>query len=136
MRPAEDLERGSVSVLVAVLLPCLLLVLALVVDGADRMRALARADEVAAEAARAALAALDTRGPQITLDPTQARSAAQHVLAASGHHGEITFHGRAVEVSVTHTEPAVIGLFGPVHRVTGHADAALGVGTTNPGLAP
>lgn len=136
MRPAEDLERGSVSVLVAVLLPCLLLVLALVVDGADRMRALARADAIAAEAARAALTALDTRGPRISLDPTQARSAAQRVLAASGHHGEITFHGRAVEVTATHTEPAAIGLFGPTHRVTGHADAALGVGTTHPGLAP
>lgn len=130
-------DRGSVSVLVAVLLPALLLVLALVVDGADRMRALARADAVAAEAARAALTALDTRTPQITLDTATARSAAQDALAASGHRGEVAFDGdRTVRVTVSHSEPAVIGLLDPVHHVTGRAEAQLGVGTSNSGLAP
>ncbi|MGW0891508.1 hypothetical protein [Saccharopolyspora gregorii] len=125
------------SVLVAVLLPALLLLLALVIDGADRMRALARADDAAAEAARAALTAVDTRSPQITLDTATARSAAQDALAASGHHGEIQLDAaRTVRVTVTHAEPAVIGLFGPTHHVTGHAEAQLGVGTTDPGLAP
>lgn len=136
MKPRDTSERGSVSVVVAVLLPCLLLVLALVVDGTDRMRALARADAVAAETARAALTALDTRGPQITLDPASARDIAHTVLVASGHRGDITFHGRTVAVSVAHTEPAVIGLLGPDHHVTGQAEAALGLGTSTPGLAP
>ncbi|GAB2677262.1 hypothetical protein GCM10027271_42610 [Saccharopolyspora gloriosae] len=134
---SHDRDRGSVSVLVAVLLPALLLLLALVVDGADRMRALARADAVAAEAARAALTALDTRTPQITLDTAPARSAAQDALTATGHRGEVAFDGqRTVRVTVAHTEPAPIGLLGPVHHVTGRAEAQLGVGTSNPGLAP
>jgi len=136
MTPTTPTERGSASVLLAALMPCLLLLLALVIDGTDRMRALAHADTVAAEAARAALTALDTRGPHITLDPPQARAAAHTLLAASGHTGEITLHDRAVEVSVAHTEPATIGLLGPVHHVTGHAEAHLGLGTSTPGLAP
>ena len=129
-------DRGSISLLVAVLLPCLLLVLALVVDGADRMRALARADAVAAEAARAALTALDTRATSITVDTRRARRAAQSTLAASKHRGEITLDGRTVRVSVQHSEPAAIGLLGTSHQVTGHATAALGIGTSSPGLAP
>ena len=132
----NERERGSVSLLVAVLLPCLLLVLALVVDGADRMRALARADAIAAEAARAALTALDTRGPQVAVDHGQARQAARHVLTTGRHQGEVRFDGRAVVVSVRHTEPALIGLLGPAHHVTGHAEAQLGLGTNSPGITP
>ncbi|WP_338600522.1 hypothetical protein [Saccharopolyspora sp. SCSIO 74807] len=132
----NERERGSITLLVAVLLPCLLLVLALVVDGADRMRALARADAVAAEAARAALTALDTRSAQITLDAGQARNAAQAALTATGHRGEIRLDGRIVQVTVAHSEPAAIGLLGATHEVTGRADAELGIGTSTPGRAP
>ncbi|MEY8042748.1 hypothetical protein AB8O55_25360 [Saccharopolyspora cebuensis] len=124
------------SVLVAVLLPCLLLLLALVVDGAAHLRALARADAIAAEAARAALTALNTRTPHLTLDPTTARRAAHAALAATGHRGEITLDGRTVRITVAHTEPAALGLFGPTFHVTGRAEAQLGVGTTEPGLTP
>ncbi|MBK0870217.1 hypothetical protein INP57_25735 [Saccharopolyspora sp. HNM0986] len=135
IRPHEH-DRGSISVLVAVLLPCLLLVLTLVVDGADRMRALARADAVAAEAARAALTALDTRTTTITIDTHRARRAAHSALAASGHRGTITLDGRRVQVRVAHSELTKIGLLGRIHDVTGHATAELGLGTSSPGLTP
>ncbi|MGW1680086.1 hypothetical protein [Saccharopolyspora sp. NPDC002376] len=130
----EPSDTGSVTVLVAVLVPCLLLVCSLVADGADRLRALTRADAIAAEAARAALTALDTRGPTLTLDTHTATTSAQHYLAATGHTGRITVDGAAtVQVTVTHTEPARIGLLWDSHTVTGHATAALATSPNTPG---
>lgn len=124
-------ESGSVSVLVAVVVPSLLLVLALVVDGTDRLRLQDRADAVAAEAARAGATAVDTRGPTVTLDRAAALRAAQSSLAATGHTGtaEIDPVG-AVHVSVAHREPAPIGLLGHTLSATGHATAGLGTGTS------
>lgn len=124
-------DEGSVSVLVAVLVPCLMVVFALIVDGADRLRALAHADAVATEAARAALTAVDTRGATIILDHTDAAHAAQAYLAATAHTGTIALErANTVHVLVSHTEPAAIGLLGGEHHVTGEASAVLGVGTS------
>lgn len=126
-------DRGSVSVLVAVLVPCLLLVLALVVDGTDRLRTQAHAEATATETARAALTAVDTRAPTVQLDTRRAATRAQHYLASSGHHGSVAITGdRSVQVTVRHTEPAALGLLTSVHTVTGRAEATLGVGTSQP----
>jgi len=68
-------DEGSVTVPAAVLAAALLLVLALVVDGGARLRATSRADSLAAEAARAAVSAVDLRGPTVVVDrPGPARS--------------------------------------------------------------
>ena len=124
-------EVGSVSVLVAVLVPSLLLVLALVVDGTDRLRLHDRADAAAAEAARAAATAVDTRGPVVTLDRAAALQAAQSALAATGHTGTTTITASGtVQVSVADREPAPIGLLGPTLTSSGQATAGLGTGTT------
>lgn len=126
MRGRDD---GSVSVLVAVLVPCLLLLCALLVDGADRLRVRARADAVAAETARSALTALDTRHTTITLEPAQATSAARRYLAATGHTGTVSLQSPStVAVTVTYTQPAAIGLLWDAHTVTGHATASLQTG--------
>ncbi|WP_010310288.1 hypothetical protein [Saccharopolyspora spinosa] len=125
------------SVLIAVLAPCLLLVFAVLVDGADRLRVLARADAIAAETARAALTALDTRGPAITLDPVHAATAARRYLTATHHTGTLVLDGaRTVHVTVWHSEPAAIGLLWTTHTVTGSATAQLAVGTNTPGSTP
>lgn len=127
--PSRD--DGSVTVLAALLVPCVLLVTALLVDGADHLRLLARADAVAAEAARAALTALDTRGPTVRIDPDHAVTAARTYLAARHHTGEIALPAPdIVEVTVHHTEPTALGLFGPTHTVTGHATAQLELGAS------
>lgn len=121
-------ECGSVTVLAAVLIPALLLVIALVVDGAGQLRAISRADAVAAEAARAAQTALDTRGRTVTVDPAAAVAAARSYLDQAGHTGRITVSSPdTVTVSVTVTIPAAIGLAGPTHAATGTATARLGV---------
>ncbi|MFD2400008.1 hypothetical protein ACFSVJ_28895 [Prauserella oleivorans] len=70
--------------LIAVLVPALLFMLALVVDGAGQLRATARADAIAAEAARAAQTALDTRGATVVVDPAAAVAAAHSYLSAAG----------------------------------------------------
>lgn len=127
-------DGGSISVFVAVLAVSLVFVVALVADGTDRMRLQAHADAVAGEAARAALTAVDTRNTTIGLDPATATAAARQYLAATGHPGSIHVDpAGTVHVTVTHTEPAEIGLLTPTQTVTGHATAQLAVGTTDPG---
>lgn len=135
MREFDD--AGSVTVLVAVLVPALLLVVALVVDGAGQLRAISRADAVAAEAARAAQTALDTRGETIVVDPAPAATAARSYLAQAGYRGTVAITGsHTVEVTVTVSYRAVFGLGGPHHTATGTATAQLGVGTSPPGASP
>ena len=124
-----DSDRGSVTVLAAVLILALVAALALVVDGAGKLRALNRADAIAAEATRAALSAVDTRGSEPRLDTPAALRAAHAYLTRVGHPGSITITGaKAVTVTVTLTEPAAIPVFGASYTVTGHAYAELGVG--------
>ena len=130
-------ESGSVTVLVAVLVPSLLLVLALVVDGTDRLRLQDHADAVAAEAARAAATAVDTRGPTITLDRAAALRAAHSALAANAHAGTVTIDPvGTVHVTVGHQEPAPIGLLGTTLSATGQATAGLDAATTSTGGRP
>ncbi|NKQ51991.1 hypothetical protein HFP15_03740 [Amycolatopsis sp. K13G38] len=128
-------DAGSVSVMVAVLVPALLLVFALVVDGSARLRAIARADAVAAEAARAANTAVDTRSSNVGVDTVHAARTAADYLARAGHPGQVTITGpRAVRVTVTVTEPTTIGLLGGSAQATGTALAQLGVGTRDGNL--
>ena len=129
-------EDGSVTVLVAALLPALLLVLALVVDGTDQLRVQSRADAVAAEAARAAGTAVNTRGTSIEIEPAAARDAAQSYLAASGHTGTILLSpGGTVRATATHSEPAAIGMLSPTTEATGEATAVVDVGTSTGDLS-
>ncbi|HYT09237.1 MAG TPA: hypothetical protein VEL73_01100 [Mycobacteriales bacterium] len=124
-------ERGSVTVLTALAALALLLMAGLVVDGAGRMRAAGRADRIAAEAARAAVQAADTRGRTLTLDRPAAVRAARRYLAAAGLTGTAAVTGpRTVEVSVTvHGHDLILGLLGdPDYTMTGQATATLAVG--------
>lgn len=135
MREPDD--AGSVTVLVAVVVPALLLVVALVVDGSGQLRTISRADAIAAEAARAAQTAIDTRGETIVVDTASAATVARSYLAQAGHHGTVTITGPdTVQVTVTVSQEAVFGLGGPTHTATGTATAQLGVGTSPPGGSP
>ncbi|GAA3570690.1 hypothetical protein GCM10022222_63490 [Amycolatopsis ultiminotia] len=128
-------DAGSVSIMAAVLAPALLLVFALVVDGSARLRAIARADALAAEGARAANTAVDIRSSSIGIDTTAAARTASGYLAHAGHAGRVTITGpRTVRVTVTVTEPAPIGLLGGTIEATSTAVAVLGVGTRSGNL--
>ncbi|WP_409496104.1 hypothetical protein [Amycolatopsis sp. cmx-11-12] len=132
---ARPRDTGSVTAMIAILVPALLFVLALVVDGSARLRTFACADALAAEAARAANTAVDTRSPHVGIDTATAARTAADYLARAGHPGHVTITGpRAVRVTVTVTEPAPIGLLGRSVQATGTALAELGVGTRDGGL--
>lgn len=124
-------ERGSVSLLLAVLAMAVLIAVGLVVDGGQKLRSTQRADDAAAEAARAAVQAVQpartVRGLPPRTDPAGARSAAQAYLHAAGVTGSVSVTGQRVRVSTTlsftPTFLSLIGL-GP-QTVTGQADARL-----------
>lgn len=124
------------TVLVTVLLPALLLVLALVVDGTSQLRVQSRAEAVAAETARAAGTAINTRSNTIQLDPAAAQHAAHAYLARTGHTGSVHISpGGTVQATAVHTEPAAIGLLGHELRATGEATATVSTGTNSSGGA-
>lgn len=132
-------DEGSITVMTAVLTAALFLVFALLVDASGKMRATARADTVAAEAARAALSAVDTRSPSVSVDLATAVSAAQSYLAQAGYPGTVEITGpRTLTVTVAFTQQAAIGLLGPSYHITATATAELGVGTrdTTSGTQP
>ena len=105
MLPApNDSERGSVSVMVAVLGIAFLMVAGLALDGGRKLGALSEARDIADNAARAGAQAVDpstyreTGTP--TLDPAAATAAANAYLAAVGHTGTIIVEGETVTVTV------------------------------------
>jgi Flp pilus assembly protein TadG len=130
-------DRGSISIMAAIFFSAAMLVLALVVDGTGKMRALSKADAVAAEAARAALSAVDTRGTTVVIDTRSAAAAAREYLSQAGYPGSVDIGGpRTVRVTVSLNEPAKIGLLHARYHVTGTATAELGVGTRDNGGLP
>ena len=76
-------ERGAISVFLAVLVPGLLLIIGLAVDGGAKVAATQRANAIADEAARAGGQALDVSAAlagQVRVDPAAAVAAAQDYL--------------------------------------------------------
>ncbi len=118
-RRRRDDDTGAVGLMLAVLAVGLLAMVGLVVDGAGKARALARADDIAAAAARAGAQALDLAdvraGTGTTVDPARARAAATAFLAAAGMAGTVTVTdgGRTLAVTATtaHT-PVFLGAIG------------------------
>jgi hypothetical protein len=126
-------DEGRVALLVIVLTVAVLAMIGLSVDGGGKIRALQRADNLAAEAARAAGQAL--HGPQAVqggpkvIDPAAAVAAAHAYLAAAGVAGRVTVwpDRRHVTVTVTITYRTVfLPLIGiSTLTATRHATAVL-----------
>ncbi|TCO49647.1 hypothetical protein [Actinocrispum wychmicini] len=122
----EPSDRGSLSVFVAAVLGVMMLVFAFVIDLHGQTQAIARADALAAEGARAALTAVDTRGSVIGIDTGAAVAAAQSYLAYAGATGSVHVTApRTIHVTVTVDQPAVIGLLGAWYHAVGDATAEL-----------
>jgi hypothetical protein len=112
-------DRGRVSVFVAAAMPAMLLFMGLMWDASGYLRALHRADNIAAEAARAAGQAIDlplaVAGERIVVDPEAAAGAAAGYLADAGASGtvEVSADRRTVTVTVALTyHPVFLGAFG------------------------
>jgi hypothetical protein len=124
-----DTHRGSVTVFFAVAAIGLFAMVGLVVDGGAKVKAIQRADRVAAEAARAAGQAIDVPtaivGDVPVVRPGDAVAAAEAYLRASGLQGTVTVldGGRRVQVRTTAAERTIfLGLIG-IQRLTGTGEA-------------
>ena len=110
-------EHGAIGVFLAVLVPGLLLIIGLAVDGGAKVAATQRANAIADEAARAGGQALDVSAAlagQVRVDPASAVAAAQDYLHRNGVQGAVTVvDGDTLTVSTTITEPTTfLGLIG------------------------
>jgi len=127
-------ESGSVSLFLVLMALTVLIAVGLVVDGGQKLRATQRADDAAAEAARAAVQSVQpggtVRGQPPRVNAAAAVNAAQSYLAAAAVPGTVTVTGDRVQVatSVSFT-PAMLSLIGlGTQTVTGRADARLARG--------
>ena len=113
----QDVERGAIGAFLAVLVPGLLLIIGLAVDGGAKVAATQRANAIADEAARAGGQALDVSAAlagDVRVDPAAAVAAAQNYLERNGVQGAVTVvDGDTLTVTTTITEPtAFLGLIG------------------------
>ncbi|MBB3084704.1 TadE/TadG family type IV pilus assembly protein [Geodermatophilus sabuli] len=110
-------ERGAIGVFLAVLVPGLLLIIGLAVDGGAKVAATQRANAIADEAARAGGQALDVPAAlagRVQVDPAAAAAAARDYLARNDVTGAVTVvDGDTLRVTTTITEPTTfLGLIG------------------------
>lgn len=140
-RPHRSADAGRISAFIAVAIAGLIAVLGVAVDATGQLRSLLRAENIAAEAARAAGQAVDVdvvaEAGQHRVNQAQAVQYANEYLATAGHDlpgsawdVELTGDGTAVDITVELTyEHKILGLFGlPDPTVTGHATATLVTG--------
>jgi Flp pilus assembly protein TadG len=125
----EDGDRGSIGLLLALLMVGLMAMAGLVVDGGAALAARGRAADVAQQAARAGAdallpASLRTSSPdRLQVDPAAARAAAEQVLDAGGVTGQVTIHGDTVTVHAHVTRRTAILSAVGINAVTGSATA-------------
>ena len=122
-------DAGSVTLFFVIAVAGLLVLIGLVVDGGTKVRALQRADRLAAEAGRAGGQAINVPtaiiGDPPTLDARAAVNASQAYLASNGISGTVSVDnaGRSLTVDVTTTTNTVfLGLIG-VNSMTVHGSA-------------
>lgn len=96
-------ERGSVSLLVVIMVPALLMAGGLVLDGGRQLAARREAAAAAASAARAAAQMTETESFIEVLDPALATARGQAQLSAMGHTGVVSVDATGVTVTVTAT---------------------------------
>jgi Putative Flp pilus-assembly TadE/G-like len=115
-RVDRDLEDGSVSAFVALLLVALFVLMGLVLDGGSAIRAGQSATDEAEQAARAGAGALSVdalRSGSVQIDQTNAVKAAELFTVAAGHPGTATVSGNTVSVEIHYRIPTeVLGIVG------------------------
>jgi hypothetical protein len=134
-------DAGSVTLFLVVSVTGLLVLIGLVVDGGAKIRGIQRADNLAAEAGRAAGQAINVpaaiAGDPATVDQNAAAAAAASYLRANRVDGQVTVAGdrRSLDIEVTSTSPTIfLGLIGINNlSVHGHATVTLVDGVTGAG---
>ena len=122
------------SLLLVVAVFGLLIAVGLVVDGGQKLRSTQRADDTAAEAARAAVLSITpgntVRGQRPIIDQANARRAGQDYLRRAGIEGSVSVGDGRVQVRTTSSfSPSFLSIIGlGTQTVTGHAQARLARG--------
>ena len=125
-------ERGSITVWMALASFVMIFLVGLAVDLGGQVHAHERADDVAAQAARAGgeevEGAAAIQGLELTINPAAARAAAQRYLDVAGVDGTVSIrNGNTITVTVhDRYDPQFLGLIG-INRldVSGTATARL-----------
>jgi Flp pilus assembly protein TadG len=144
-RAREASERGSLTLMLAVMFVALLALAGIVIDGGAKLTAAENATAIAQEAARAGAGMVNqstayAKG-NFVVDQNQAIQAAEQYLSqpsvtGAGYHGSVTREGtQSIQVTVRFTEPTrVLSIIG-IDQVngTGTATANLVAGVTGPG---
>jgi Flp pilus assembly protein TadG len=129
-------ECGSVSLFLVVAVLGVMIAVGLVVDGGQKLRATQRADDTAAEAARAAVQSVQpastVRGEAPRVDAATAIYAAQQYLRRAGVTGMVSVIGDRVRVTTSSSfSPAFLSLIGlGTQTVAGRAEARLARGVS------
>ena len=105
LRHGENGQGGGASLMILTLLPALLIVFGLVVDGGAKAAALDRANRIAMEAARTGAQSVSGPGD---VSAAAANSAAQAYLATEGVSGTVAVNGDRVDVHVSFSEPTKV----------------------------
>ncbi|WP_020525447.1 hypothetical protein [Catelliglobosispora koreensis] len=133
LRREKD-DGGKVAVFFAIIAMAWITLLGLVIVGGGQLRAFQRADNVAAEAARAAGQAIDPTkaipGGDKVIDPGTATAAALAYLTDAGATGEVTVlpGGTQLRVKATITYANPTGVGKATWEATGYATATLLIG--------
>lgn len=137
--PSASRDRGSLTLMLLVLMVALLALAGLVIDGGRKLDATQKAYAIAQEAARAGAGQVNTsaayRSGTFKVDPSQAQAAARAYLASAHYRGSVIVSGNTIKVTVRVTEPtAVLSLIGIKSFTSrGSAVASLVSGVTGPG---
>jgi Flp pilus assembly protein TadG len=121
-------ERGSFSLLIAVLGIALLVAIGLVVDGGRYITAAQLADNAAGEAGRAAgqhITGQAVTGQAPQADAARAVQAAQNYLAAAGVDGTVTVAGDEITISTTVRRKPVLLTVAGVSSITATGTATV-----------
>lgn len=129
-------ERGQVSLWFLALIPALLLMIGLIVDGGGKINAVRQAQSAAGAASRAATDAAApylVAGTSGTATAYQAASSYLSSAAADGVHGSVHVTGNTVTVSTSKTySTKFLGLIG-IGQLTGTGEATADLTPVGPG---
>lgn len=96
-------EQGSITPMFVMIVPTLVLIVGLVVDGAGKIQANDQAQMIASGASRSAANALSGQvvlDGGLVIDTQRARQAALDYIAAAGMTGTVTVNGDQIQVTV------------------------------------
>ena len=125
---STDRERGSFSLLLAVLAIGLLVAIGLVVDGGRYITASQLANNAAGEAGRAAgqhITSQTILGQQPQVDTASAVNAAQEYLAAAGVDGTVTVNESEITITATVQRRPILLTVAGVSSITANGSATV-----------